>query len=126
MALTGLDVWENQARRLLVDIASFRGWMEQVEQRRVPEAVAAWRWLTEVYEPTVQAIPPHLRTRLDQAEIFHEILEHRWFLSEAAGVDVGTTAAAKDYFDRVLPEVPEDLVTPAAAMADPEADPDAG
>lgn len=118
MALTGLDVWENQARRLLADIASFRGWMEQVEGRRVPEAVAAYRWLTRVYEPTVNAIPPHLRDRLDQAEVFHEILEHRWFLSEAAGVDVGTRAAAKDYFERVLPEVPEDLVTPVPPDAD--------
>jgi hypothetical protein len=120
MALTGLDVWENQARRLLADIASFRGWMEQVDQRRVPEAAAAYRWLSEVYEPTVAAIPAHLRTRLDQAEIFHEILEHRWFLSEAAGVDVGKSAAAADYFARVLPEVPEGLVTPAVALTDPD------
>jgi hypothetical protein len=117
MALTGLDVWENQARRLLADIASFRGWMEQVEQRRVPEAVAASRWLAEVYEPIVAAIPRHLRNRLDQAEIFHEILEHRWFLSEAAGVDVGNSAAAADYFARVLPEVPEDLVSPGPTAA---------
>jgi hypothetical protein len=124
-ARTGLDVQENQARRLLADIASFRGWLEQVEGRRVPEAVAASRWLTEIYEPMVRAIPTHLRTRLDQAEIFHEILEHRWFLSEAAGRDVGTTAAAKDYFTRVLPEVPEDLVTPVSAMTDSVDDPEA-
>lgn len=26
------------------------------------------------------------------AEIFHEMLEHRWYMSEAAGRDVGTTA----------------------------------
>ena len=120
MALTGLDVWENQARRLLADIASFRGWMEQVEQRRVPEAVAASRWLAEVYEPIVAAIPRHLRNRLDQAEIFHEILEHRWFLSEAAGVDVGNSAAAADYFARVLPQVPEDLVSPGPPAAQPD------
>jgi hypothetical protein len=119
-ARTGLDVQENQARRLLADIAAFRGWLEQVSQQRVPESVAAGRWLTEVYLPTVEAIPAHLRTRLDQAEIFHEILEHRWFLSEAAGVDVGTSAAAKDYFDNVLPAVPEDLVTPATALAEGE------
>jgi hypothetical protein len=118
LALTGLDVWENQARRLLADIAGFRGWMEQVEQRRVPQAVAASRWLGEVYRPVIDAIPQHLRTRLDEAEIFHEILEHRWFLSEAAGVDVGTSAAAEDYFERVLPHVPDDLVTPAAAVAE--------
>jgi hypothetical protein len=118
LALTGLDVWENQARRLLADIAGFRGWMEQVEQRRVPQSVAASRWLTELYRPVIDAIPPHLRNRLDEAEIFHEILEHRWFLSEAAGRDVGTTAAARDYFDRVLPTVPEDLVTPALALVE--------
>jgi hypothetical protein len=112
-ARTGLDVQENQARRLLADIASFRGWLEQVEGRRVPEAVAAARWLAEVYEPVVLGIPEHLRTRLDAAEVFHEVLEHRWFLSEAAGRDVGTSTAARDYVARVLPHVPEDLVTPA-------------
>jgi hypothetical protein len=57
-------------------------------------------------------VPDDLRTRLDEAEIFHEILEHRWFLSEAAGRDVGTTAAAQDYVDNVLPAVPDDLLTP--------------
>jgi tRNA A-37 threonylcarbamoyl transferase component Bud32 len=117
LGLTGLDVQENQARRLLADIASFRGWMEQVDGRRVPEAMAAARWLMEVYQPVVDGIPSHLRTRLDEAEIFHEVLEHRWFLSEAAGSDVGTTAAAKDYFSRVLPAVPDDLVTPAPVRA---------
>jgi hypothetical protein len=122
LALTGLDVWENQARRLLADIASFRGWMEQVEHRRVPQAVAASRWLTEVYRPVTEAIPAHLRSRLDEAEIFHEILEHRWFLSEAAGRDVGTSAAARDYFARVLPEVPEELVTPGVALVGADRD----
>src|SRR3712207_1523423 len=123
-ARTGLDVQENQARRLLADIASFRGWLEQVEQRRVPETVAASRWLTQIDEPVVAAIPDHLRTRLDQAEVFHEILQPRWFLSEAAGADVGTPAAARDYFARVLPAVPEDLVTPASSIAEHE-EPDA-
>jgi hypothetical protein len=87
--------------------------MERVEGKRVPEAMAAARWLTEVYQPVVDGIPAHLRTRLDPSEVFHEVLEHRWFLSEAAGLDVGTTAAARDYITRVLPTVPEDLVTPA-------------
>jgi tRNA A-37 threonylcarbamoyl transferase component Bud32 len=112
LALTGLDVWENQARRLLADIASFRGWLEQAEGRRVPPAVAANRWLREMYEPVMAMIPPHLRSRLDEAEIFHEILEHRWFLSETAGRDVGTSVAAQDYVENILSHVPDDLVTP--------------
>jgi hypothetical protein len=122
-ARTGLDVQENQARRLLADIAGFRGWLEQVRGRRVPESVAAIRWLAEVYEPVVESIPGHLRGRLDEAEIFHEILEHRWFLSESAGRDVGTTAAAADYIATVLPEVPDDLVVVPARSPPPEPPP---
>jgi tRNA A-37 threonylcarbamoyl transferase component Bud32 len=108
-ARTGIDAQENQARRLLNDIASFRGWLEQSESRRVPDAAAANRWLAEVYEPVIASMPADLRGRLDDAEVFHEILEHRWFLSEAQGRDVGTSAAAADYFAGILPAVPPDL-----------------
>jgi len=55
----------------------------------------------------VAAIPEDLRGRLAPAEFFHEILEHRWYMSEQAGRDVGTTAAARSYFERVLPQAPE-------------------
>jgi hypothetical protein len=106
---TGIDAEENQARRLLNDIASFRGYLELKEGRPVSETVAASRWLEEVYDVVMAAIPDRLRGRLAPAEIFHEIMEHRWYLSEAAGRDVGTTAAAKSYFETVLPTVPEPL-----------------
>jgi hypothetical protein len=113
---TGLVAQENQARRLLNDIASYRSHLERTLGRPVPEAVAANRWLAEVYDPVVTAIPPALRDRLDEVEVFHEILEHRWFLSEAAGRDIGTTAARNDYFARVLPKVPDDLTITAPAV----------
>jgi len=61
----------------------------------------------------VRATLKPLRDRLDPVEIFHEILEHRWFLSERAGRDIGTTAAREDYFARVLPRVPGDLTITA-------------
>ncbi|MGE5289871.1 MAG: DUF4032 domain-containing protein [Micromonosporaceae bacterium] len=106
---TGLDVQENQARRLLNDIAGYRGYLEQIEGHPVPEVVAANKWLAEVYEPVVGAIPAQLRGRLDEAEIFHEVLEHRWLMSEAAGRDIGTTAATQDYLTTILPHVPDGL-----------------
>ena len=106
---TGIDAGENQARRLLNDIASFRAYLEQKEGHPVSEIVAASRWLAEVYDPVVAAIPDDLRGRLAPTEIFHEILEHRWYMSEKAGRDVGTTAAARSYFRRVLPQAPEPL-----------------
>lgn len=111
-ALTGLEVTENQARRLLNDLTSYRGYLEQKEGRSVPETVAGHRWRAEVYDKVMARIPESLADRLEPAEIFHEILEHRWFLSERAGKDVGTTAAAKAYIDSVLPHTPSTLTLP--------------
>ena len=106
---TGIDAGENQARRLLNDITSFRAYLEQKEGRPVSEIVATNRWLEEIYDPVIATVPEDLRGLLPPAEIFHEILEHRWYMSEAAGRDVGTTAATKDYIKQVLPEAPEPL-----------------
>jgi Domain of unknown function (DUF4032)/Lipopolysaccharide kinase (Kdo/WaaP) family len=111
-ALTGLEVTENQARRLLNDLRSYRGYLEQKESRSVPETVAGHRWRAEVYDRVIARIPESLADRLEPAEIFHEILEHRWFLSEKAGKDVGTTAAAKSYIDAILPNTPSTLTLP--------------
>lgn len=109
--LTGLDAQENQARRLINDIASFRGHLEKQSGKKVPMTVAASRWLHDVYDKVMGLMPPELSTRLPPAEVFHEVLEHRWFLSEQAGRDIGTTAAARSYFETVLPSVPEQLVS---------------
>jgi hypothetical protein len=104
---TGIDAGENQARRLLNDIASYRAYLEQKQGHPVSEVIAANGWLEEVYDPAISAIPEALRGRLAPAEIFHEILEHRWYLSEQADRDIGTSAAARSYFEQVLPQAPE-------------------
>ena len=108
---TGIDAGERQARRLLNDMAAFRAWVEQKQGRPVSEVVAANRWLEEVYDPVIAAIPEELRGRLSPAEVFTEVLEHRWYMSEAAGRDVGTTAATRDYIEHVLPAAPDPLST---------------
>ncbi|QJY48763.1 DUF4032 domain-containing protein [Pseudonocardia broussonetiae] len=107
--LTGLEVTENQARRLLNDVVSHRAYLEQKEGRALPESVAAHRWRSEVYDKVMAMVPADLSDRLAPAEVFHEILEHRWFLSEAAGRDVGTTAAARSYVQKILPSTPKTL-----------------
>jgi hypothetical protein len=108
---TGIDAGERQARRLLNDMAGFRAWLEQKQGHPVSEVVAANRWLEEVYDPVIAAIPDELRSRLPPAEVFSEVLEHRWYMSEAAGRDVGTTAATRDYIKHVLPAAPDPLTT---------------
>ena len=111
--LTGLEVQERQARRLLNDILAFRAWLEQKSGGPVSGSAAAHRWLSEVYQPVVDAIPADLAGRLAPAEVFHEVLEHRWFLSEQAHRDVGTAQAARSYFATVLPRTPREVTTPS-------------
>jgi hypothetical protein len=120
--LTGLEVQERQARRLLNDMRAFRANLESKMPRPVSASFAAHRWLAEVYQPVVDAIPPDLAGRLAPAEVFHEVLEHRWFLSEKAQRDVGTAEAARSYFTTVLPKTPAEITTPSViAELGPEA-----
>jgi hypothetical protein len=113
LRLTGLEVQERQARRLLNDIVAFRAHLEQKSGRPVSDSFAAHRWLAEVYQPVVDAVPAELAGRLAPAEIFHEVLEHRWFLSEKAQRDVGTKEAAESYVAHVLPQTPAEVTTPS-------------
>ncbi|MDX5400418.1 MAG: DUF4032 domain-containing protein, partial [Actinomycetes bacterium] len=79
MRLTGLDVGENQARRMLNDLDQFRAMTGRSDE---PIEWVAHEWLATVYQPTIEVIPRELRGRLEAPQLFHEILEHRWYLSE--------------------------------------------
>jgi hypothetical protein len=103
LRLTGLDAQENQARRMLNDIARYREALERKEGRVLPESVVASRWRQEVFEPTVAAVPEELWAALPAAELFHQVLEHRWFLSERARKDVGIEEAVRSYVASELP-----------------------
>lgn len=108
LMLTGLHAQENQARRMLNDLAGYRAELERRDGGPVPESVAAYRWRAEIFEPTVAAVPRELFNKLPAAEIFHEILSHRWYLSEQQGADVGMDAAVRSYVDDVLRHVPDE------------------
>ncbi len=108
LSLTGLDAQENQARSLLNDLANFRLALEREAGRPVPEQVAAYRWLTDIFEPTVAAIPEPLGAKLEPVEVFHEVIEHKWFLSERHGTDIGVESAVASYMDNELPQIPDE------------------
>lgn len=105
LRLTGLDVEENQARRLLNDLDSYRA---ATDRQADDEELVAHDWLTNVYEPVVTAVPRGLVAKLEPAEIFHEVLEHRWYLAEAAQHDIPLTDAIADYVRSVLPGKPDE------------------
>lgn len=108
LRLTGLEAQENQARRLLNDLTAFRVGLEQRGEAPVSETAAAARWLAEVFEPAVASVPAELWAKREAAELFHELLEHRWYLSEAAGREVGMAETATSYVDAVLRGLPDE------------------
>ncbi|MFM1845426.1 MAG: hypothetical protein RI917_744 [Actinomycetota bacterium] len=99
LLLTGLDVEENQARRLLNDIDQYK-----LSNARpgADEEMMAHEWLSNIYEPVINAIPAELTGKLEPAEMFHEVLEHRWYKSEKAGRDISLLEAVRSYAAEVL------------------------
>ena len=98
--LMGLETEELQAKRLLASFDRYRG---REKSPKPPIVESARRWLDEVFKPTVALIPAELDGRIEVAQFFHEALEHRWYLSEKAGHDVGLEFAAQSYVDNILP-----------------------
>jgi hypothetical protein len=96
--LTGLDVQENQARKLLNDLDAFRVKINPEGD----EEVLAHRWLSEVFEPVVKAIPREYSGRLEPAEVFHQVLLHRWELAEKLDRKVPLEEAVNSYVVNVL------------------------
>jgi hypothetical protein len=103
LRLTGLDAEENQARKLLNDLDTYRA-----ESDLDDEQQAAHRWLTEVFEPVVRAVPGHLRGKLEPTELFVQVIEHRWRLCEESGRDVGLAPAVQSYLADVLTHRPDE------------------
>ncbi len=98
LRLTGLDTEENQARRLLNDLDAYRARLAA----DADEEVAAHEWLTKVFEPVIRAIPRDLRSKFEAAEIFHQLLDHRWYRAENEARDVPLSEALTSYIDTVL------------------------
>ena len=117
MRLTGLDVQENQARRLLNDLDTYR---VATDQQGEDEEFVAHDWLTEVFEPPSASVPRNLRRKLEPARSFHEILEHRWYLAEKAGHDIPMAEAVQAYVDNVLPHRPDEEAILGLQAASPD------
>ena len=99
MRLTGMDVGEHQARRLLGDIDA---WRATHDMQDVPLEEAAHDWLTDVFAPIVRAIPRELAGKLEPAQLYHEYLEHRWYMAQQAGHDIPREEALASYITNIL------------------------
>ena len=99
--LMGLETEELQAKRILASFDRFRS--REIDKTPKKEE-AAKRWLDEVFYKVINAVPAAMRGRVENAQLFHEVLEHRWYLGEKAGRDLGLEFATNDYISKVLPE----------------------
>ncbi len=107
MRLTGMDVEELQARRMLEDIETYRAvnglWNLSLEH-------VARSWTNDVYDHVIGAIPPEMSGKLEPAQVFHEILEHRWYLGQQRQSDVALDDVIADYLQNVMPSKRDEAV----------------
>jgi hypothetical protein len=98
--LMGLQAEELQAKRLL---ASYDRYKAREFAPATPHAVVVKQWLADVFRRVVNQVPEELKGRVEPAQLFHEVLENRWYLGEKLGRDVGLDFATADYIEKVLP-----------------------
>jgi hypothetical protein len=97
--LTGLVAGDRQAALLVNELKELQAKLRQSLNRSVSLSVAAFRWLEERYRPTSERLREVLTSEQepDLPELYCQVLEHKWYLSERARRDVGLEAALEDY-----------------------------
>jgi len=100
--LTGLDAEELQAQQMMNEIQELRGTLSQMGNRNTPLEVAAFHWLENIYKPIVTQVSSLIDEDTTQAELYCQLLEHKWYLSERAQRDVGHQATTEDFVQNHL------------------------
>jgi DNA-binding transcriptional MerR regulator len=101
--LTGLVAQERQAELMLNEIEELKARLSKEARRETPMSVAAFRWLTESWEPVLGRLGSLVKTEADASERYCQVMEHKWFMSEAAATDVGLGPALEDYLAKFHP-----------------------
>jgi DNA-binding transcriptional MerR regulator len=100
--LTGLEAEEMQARQMINEIQELRAALSWQNGQNTPLNVAAYHWQEQFYLPTVGRLKPLIERRgadtlHSPTELYCQVLEHKWFLSERERRDVGHQVAVEDY-----------------------------
>jgi len=104
--LTGIEAEERQATQMMNEITELQGHFTWVNHRTMPLSAAAYYWLERVYLPTIDILRPSIEQiraiggTVEETEMYLQVLEHKWYLSEHARRDVGHKAAAEDFIKK--------------------------
>jgi len=105
--LTGLVAGDRQAVLLLEEIKELQASLSSQLGNPLGLNVAAYRWLEQRYRTTIQRLRAALVPGDDDAELYCDVLETKWYLSERARKDVGLDAAIEEYLRiRLSPQQP--------------------
>ncbi len=99
--LTGIDAEEMQARQIVNEIHEVKARLSKENNRSMPLSVAAFQWLNEYYAPVTDKLKNLEIKGATTSELYCQILEHKWFLSEKEHRDVGHEKALQDYLDNI-------------------------
>ncbi|MBN2145819.1 MAG: DUF4032 domain-containing protein [Anaerolineales bacterium] len=106
LEIAGIEAEESQARQIFNEIQELKAYLSQENNRSVPLSAAAYHWLENYYQPVIARLQPLIHREAtsqptrDPVELYCQVLEHKWFLSERAQHDVGHLAAVDDYLDK--------------------------
>jgi hypothetical protein len=97
LALTGVEAEEMQARSMMNEIQELKAMLSHINNRSTPLSLAAYNWLNDYYLPSLQLLQPLIERGGIPAELYCQVLENKWYLSERARHDVGHQVAVEDY-----------------------------
>jgi len=119
---TKIRALEGQAQLLLNDLNEYSAWLEHTRGGPVPAQEAAELWLHDVYRPTLARIAGAVGPGRDLVQAYSDVLEQKWYLSEAAGRDIGLDRAIDAYIElgAPAPETPSDRVATGSVAVDLE------
>jgi len=103
LGLTGVEAEEMQARTMMNEIQELKASLSHTLNRSTPVSLAAYNWLHEFYQQVLSKLQPLIDRAGDPAELYCQVLEHKWYLSETAQHDVGHQAAVEDYLENINP-----------------------
>ena len=95
--LTAIQAEERQARTMMNEIQEVKAILSRTNNRSTPVSVAAHYWLENYYLPTITLLHDLIHHPAEGPELYCQVLENKWFLSENAQRDVGHRAAVEDY-----------------------------
>jgi len=106
MELTGLYAEDRQAQQIMNEIYELKANLSQSNSPNITLEAVAYHWLEHVYKSVVEKLHPLIEAQSqsvvkpDPIELYCQILEHKWYLSERAHYDVGHQAAAEDFIQK--------------------------